>query len=78
MKTIVLDTIEERASGFTHLLKIDYTDISTAATTKAITLVPGLAVGALVRDAAFYLKTPFDGGASLPRAKAGLVSSGPA
>lgn len=61
MKTIVLDTINERVRGFSHVFKITHADLSgTAATTKAQALVT-LPVGSLVRNAAFYLKTGFVG-----------------
>ena len=64
MKTIILDTVGERANGWTHIFKIPYTDLTdTAGTSKAIALLP-YAPGDLIRDAAFYLKQTFDGGST--------------
>jgi len=63
MTTITLDTVEERATGWTHMLKLDITDTTAAATTKAVVLVPGLVAGDIVRNAAFYLKSGFVGAA---------------
>ncbi|MFZ4777751.1 MAG: hypothetical protein ACOYM3_20470 [Terrimicrobiaceae bacterium] len=60
MKTITLDTVAERASGWTHLFKIPFGDLSAAATTKTISLIT-LPVGSLVREAAFFLKAGFVG-----------------
>ncbi len=63
MKTNTLDSVGERATGWTHQFKIPYTDMTgTAATTLAIPLLT-LAVGDIVRNAAFYLKTGFVGAA---------------
>jgi len=64
MKTIALTTVAELATGWTHVFVIPFTDLNTtAATTKTITLL-SLAVGDIVRNAAFCLTTPFDGGAT--------------
>lgn len=56
-----LGTDEVRATGFTHVATIEYTDLSVGATTNTITLVDGLGVGHLVTAAAFYLETGFVG-----------------
>ena len=63
MKTIALNTVAERATGFTHLFKIKHTDLTAAATTQTLDLL-ALELGDYVNKAAFYLKTPFDGGAT--------------
>lgn len=65
MKLISLDSVQELSNGFTHKAVITAADLNdTAATTKTLNLVTNLIHGHFVRDAAFYLPTPFDGGAT--------------
>lgn len=64
MKTILLGQDEQRYSGYTHRFTVDYTDLSAAATTKTLSLISGLALGSIVKEAAYYLETSFDGGAT--------------
>lgn len=66
MQSISLGTTEERTSGFTHLWKVTYADLSdTAGLTKTLQLIgssqSGVAVGDFVTNAAMYLKTAFVG-----------------
>lgn len=65
MNIISLDSVPERANGFSHKAVITYADLNdTAGLTKTLDLVTDLVTGHFVRDAAFYLRTPFDGGAT--------------
>lgn len=52
---------------FTHKITVDYTDISAAALTKSIQILPEISgsnnpVGTFVTAAGYRLETPFDGG----------------
>jgi len=50
------------ASGFSHVVMIDYTDLNTTAgTTKTLEILPGMKLGSLVDKAAMYLETGFVG-----------------
>lgn len=65
MTTSPLNSTEERSAGFNWLFKIPYTDLTgTAGLTKTVTLLSGLGVGHIVQNAAFYLRTAYDGGAT--------------
>lgn len=66
MNIFSLGQDEQRASGFTHVAKIKFTDLVAlgAVASGALTLLNGLRAGQLVRDAAFWLPVPFDGGAT--------------
>jgi hypothetical protein len=63
MDTNIISTIPERAGGWTHQLKVRYSDFSTAGLTQTIQLLgtgnTGCRVGDIVRNAAIYLPTPF-------------------
>jgi hypothetical protein len=62
MKTRQFNTVPERAEGWTHKFTIEPADLNdTAGLTKTLTLLSGLVAGDIVRDAAFYLETPFAG-----------------
>lgn len=65
MDTRRLTTIAETAGGWTHYFKITYADCTAGATTQTLQLIGtaqnGMAVGDIVRAAAFYLPTPFVG-----------------
>ena len=58
-----ISTIAERAGGWTHQFTITNADLTAAATTQTLQLIGsaqnGMAVGDIVRSAAFYLPTPF-------------------
>ena len=65
METRILGTTTERAGGWTHYWKITNADCTAGATTQTLQLLGsaqnGMAVGDIVRAAAFYLATPFAG-----------------
>ncbi len=64
MKTRIFDTVEERTRRFSHAFVIEVADIAAAATGKTLTLITDLPAKSYVRDSAFVLNTPFDGGAA--------------
>lgn len=65
METRILGTTTERAGGWTHYFKITNADCTAGATTQTLQLIGtaqnGMAIGDIVRAAAFYLATPFVG-----------------
>lgn len=63
MKTAEMFSLEERTRGFSHAFKITFADLTAAGLTQTLSLVTGVIAGDLVDKAAFYLKTPFTGGA---------------
>lgn len=68
MTTTPLTVQDQALTGFTHVVKITYADLTdTAALTKTIAIVPESgtnAIGAYVLRAGFQLKTSFTGGAT--------------
>lgn len=64
MDSNLINTVPERAGGWTHVFKIYYSDLSgTAGLTQTLQLIgssqTGLRVGDIVRNAAIYLPTAF-------------------
>ena len=56
-----LSSEETREGGFTHRIAIDHDDLTAAATTQTLTLLSGLGVGSLIKEAAFRLVSGFVG-----------------
>jgi hypothetical protein len=60
-KTLKLSAEESRETGFTHKAVITHNDLTAAATTETVSLVTGLGVGHLIKEAAFRLVSGFVG-----------------
>lgn len=64
MRVTKLTNNERVASGFSHLVEIDYTDLNTTAGTSKTLALAGVTAGYLCRRVARRIVTNFDGGAT--------------